>query len=136
MAINTTEKATRWLPVSDIPDFACQTWRLRTDSDFGLRAEGDFLVSQRTRTLALEFDYALAFAAHEDMGGCSMFHTDDLPLIENGPQKGYRWPLLRIENSIWLKSLIVVDDATAHYALLSLTCTVEVAAPKVSARWL
>ncbi|TKD31103.1 MAG: hypothetical protein E5W98_28850 [Mesorhizobium sp.] len=129
------ETAVKWVPVAELPPVACQTWRLRTDDDFELELEGDFLVGTATRTLALKFCGVFAVAAHEDMGGKSMTSATHLPTIGTGAQAEYIYPLMKVENSRWLASMPVPIRDFSHYLVVSLTCTVEVIAECAVASW-
>lgn len=126
------EIAVKWRPVSDLPHAPCQHWRVRSDSDFRLTVEGDFLVGQTTRTLIVEFPRVRAFAAHDDMGGKAMFaHDIDIPMI-NGKEVA-RCPMLKIRNSKWLEANLLISEE--HFALLSYECTVEVISNEPTVRW-
>lgn len=123
------------MPVADLPSVACETWRLRTDSDFVLEIEGDFQIGEITRTLVLNFAPVFALAAHEDMLGKTMATTSQFPKIGTGPHAIYRFPLSTIANSGWLASISGPVEECSHFLLLSLTCTVEVIAVHHDARW-
>lgn len=129
------ETAVKWLPVADIPDLMCETWRIQTGDNFEVIVEGDFLTDDGVRTLVIEFINVFALAAHEDMGGKTMAKVLEQPTIGKGAVADYRWPLVRIENSGWLASLPVPVRDFSHYLLTSFTCSVEAIAETTSARW-
>lgn len=134
MAEAGSETAVRWMPVSDFPCVPCQVWRIRTDDDFGVTVEGDFYVEETTRTLSIGFFKVLAISSHEDMIGMTMIaNTTAIPRISEAPL--YRWPAMKIENSQWLASIRGPIEECSHFALLSLTCTVEVIAERATASW-
>lgn len=131
-----SESAVRWMPVCDFPCVHCQVWRLRSDDDFEVTVEGDFYVRQTTRTLSIGFSGVLAISAHEDMIGMSMIAKSTvIPTIGEASQAVYRWPALQIENSQWLASIRGPTEKCSHFALFSLTCTVEVIAKHAEASW-
>ncbi|MCF3935864.1 hypothetical protein L1787_20955 [Acuticoccus sp. M5D2P5] len=123
-----SEIALRWLPLSDFPQAACSHWRMRSDSDFRLTVEGDFFVGVAVKTLVIEFSRVCAVAAHDDMGGKSMFGSEtEIPMI--GGESIARWPMLKIQNSRWLAAVCAFPEENSHFALLSYECTVEAIAP-------
>ena len=130
------ETIQRWEPMEDLPLVPCQVWRLRSDSYFELIVEGDFLVGTAKRTLRIDFHGVEALSAQNDMLG--MAHVRDMstiPLIDPGARISYRWPILRVENSQWLRSIPGPVDDCSHFLLLSLECTVEVVAREAVASW-
>jgi hypothetical protein len=131
------ETVQRWEPVEDLPQAACQVWRLRSDNYFELTVEGDFFVGTAERTLKIDFHGVLVLSAHDDMLG--LVHVrdgDSIPLIGSGSQVTYRWPILRVENSHWLRSIPGPTDDCSHFLLLSLECTIEVIAREAIASWI
>ncbi|TIX01207.1 MAG: hypothetical protein E5V59_05380 [Mesorhizobium sp.] len=137
MMTNDQETVQRWEPVEDLPQAACQVWRLRSDNQFELTVEGNFFIGTSERTLKIDFHRVLAISAHDDMLGLA--HVRDggsIPLIDPGTQVTYRWPILRVENSHWLRSIPGPTDDCSHFLLLSLECTVEVIAREAIAAWI
>ena len=129
------ETVQRWEPVEDLPQAACQVWRLRSDNNFELAVEGDFGTSERT--LKIDFQGVIALAAHDDMLGLTKIRAGtSIPLIGSGRQASYRWPVLRVENSHWLLSILGPTNDCSHFLLLSLECTVEVIAREATAAWI
>ncbi|ESW89760.1 hypothetical protein X770_13400 [Mesorhizobium sp. LSJC269B00] len=129
------ETAHRWEPVGDLPLAACQVWRLKSDNNFELTVEGDFGTSERT--LKIDFQGVVALAAHDDMLGLTKIRADtSIPLIGSGRQASYRWPILRVENSHWLRSTLGPTEDCTHFLLLSLECTVEVIAREATPSWI
>ncbi|OJX82405.1 MAG: hypothetical protein BGO93_24760 [Mesorhizobium sp. 65-26] len=130
------ETVRRWEPLADLPLVACQVWRLRSDNYFELTVEGDFFAGSSIRTLRIDFHGVMVLSAHDDMLG--MAHVRDgasIPLIGSGSQTSYRWPILRVENSHWLRTIPGPTDDCSHFLLLSLECTVEVIAREAIAAW-
>lgn len=77
-------------------------------------------------------------AAHEDLIGISMVaKTTAFPTIGDASQAIYAWPALQIENSQWLASIATraPTEKCSHFALLSLTFTVELIAEHADASW-
>jgi len=131
------ETVQRWEPVEDLPQAACQVWRLRSDNSFELTVEGDFFVGPSNRTLKIDFQGVLALAAHDDMLGLTKIRAGtSIPLIGSGSQASYRWPILQVENSHWLRSILGPANDCSHFMLLSLECTVEVIAQEATAAWI
>lgn len=131
------EAVQRWEPVQDLPLAACQVWRLKSDNYFELAVEGDFFVGTSERTLKINFHGVLAISAYDDMLGVThVSASSSIPLIGSGRQASYRWPLLRVENSHWLRSIPGPTDDCSHFLLLSLECTVEVIAREAIAAWI
>ena len=123
--------------MDDLPLAACQVWRLRSDNYFELAVEGDFFVGTSKRTLRIDFHYVSVLSAHDDMMGLIHVHdSDSIPLIDSGAQITYRWPVLRVENSRWLRSIPGSTDDCSHFLLLSLECTIEVIAREATAAWI
>ena len=131
------ETVQRWKPVEDLPLAACQVWRLRSDNYFELTVEGDFFVETSERTLKIDFHGVLALSAHDDMLGLAHIRAgSSIPLIGSGSQASYRWPVLRVENSHWLRSIPGSTEDCSHFLLLSLECTVEVIAREAIVAWI
>lgn len=131
------ETVQRWEPLEDLPLVPCQVWRLRSDNYFELTVEGDFFDGTTIRTLKIEFHGVLDLSAHDDMLG--LVHVgdrDSIPLIGSGAQASFRWPILRVENSRWLRSIPGATDHCSHFLLLSLECTVEVIAREALVVWI
>lgn len=131
------ETVQRWEPLEDLPLAPCQVWRLKSDNWFELTVEGDFLAGTGERTLKIEFHGVLALSAHDDMLG--MVHVRDshsIPVIDPDAPITYRWPILRVENSHWLRSIPGATDDCSHFLLLSLECTVEVIAREAMVVWI
>jgi len=135
--MNAQETVQRWEPLDDLPMTACQVWSLQSDNFFELTVEGDFFVGTSERTLKIDFHGVLALSANDDMRGLANIRADSsVPLIGSGSQASYRWPILRVENSHWLRSMPGPADDCSHFLLLSLECTVEVIASEAIVGWI
>src|SRR5258708_15336947 len=104
------ETATRWEPVTGIPETPCYDFVLSTSEmrRLSLRLKYSLIKGNKHLDLLLDFQGVIAFRSYWDGDGI-------LELKENprcADEEGWPWPLLIIENSQWLAS---ADLAVSRY---------------------
>ena len=106
------QKALRWCPTSDIPETPCYDFSLESSGMRQLRLTLQYskIRGNPYRDLLLIFSDVRAFRCYWDGDGVDL--ATPRPVCANPVFEGHPWPLLTIENSLWIAS---ADFGSSRY---------------------
>lgn len=135
-----SEYCVKWEPVTGI-DYPCADISFKYDAPFELAVTMNFsrVKGLQPKDLLIKFDGPISFRWEDEVFGLN-YLPEDLPRCSNPEWKGWTFPLLRVENSLWLKrhhDRNSVYEDRVHFALLSMNDLIQVLAlPVVEVQWI
>ena len=134
------ENYTKWEPVERI-NFPCADISFKSRNRDGLIVVLHFslVIGNPRKDLKLTFKNAISLRWEEELGVWLIPLPDSLPTLSGDPWNGYRFPLLKVENSKLLTEVSEkgpMAEGCGHFIFTALNDTLEVLANEdVKVEW-